>query len=62
MTKTYKQQNRAGKLYKNAAQKIQLTGGKASTTVPAIIDTGDCHFMVRLTDNTGWQALQLYVD
>jgi hypothetical protein len=26
-------------------------------TVPADIDTGDYHFMVRLTDKSGWQQL-----
>jgi hypothetical protein len=27
-------------------------------TVPATVDTGDYHFMVRLTDRSGWQQLQ----
>lgn len=31
---------------------------KVDITIPADIDTGDYHFMVRLTDKAGWQQLK----
>ncbi len=31
---------------------------KVDITVPDDIDTGDYHFMVRLTDKSGWQQLK----
>ena len=36
---------------------MQSFNARHDITIPADIDTGDYHFMVRLTDRAGWQQL-----
>lgn len=45
---------------------LDIPAGQTSYTaaldiaVPADIDTGACHFAVRLTDKAGWQQLRSF--